>query len=100
MKKRILAAVVTVVLAAAVLAGCGSKEKEAKTIKVAASAVPHAEILEAAKPLMEAKGYTLEVKVFDDYIPTWWWSPKSLTATISSTFRILRASTRSRERIW
>lgn len=68
MKKRILAAVVTVVLAAAVLAGCGSKEKEAKTIKVAASAVPHAEILEAAKPLMEAKGYTLEVKVFDDYI--------------------------------
>lgn len=68
MKKRILAAVVTVVLAAAALAGCGSKEKEAKTIKVAALAVPHAEILEAAKPLMEAKGYTLEVKVFDDYI--------------------------------
>lgn len=68
MKKRILAAVVTVVLAATALVGCGSKEKEAKTIKVAASAVPHAEILEAAKPLMEAKGYTLEIKVFDDYI--------------------------------
>ena len=38
------------------------------TIKVAASAVPHAEILEAAKPLLEEQGYTLEVQVFDDYV--------------------------------
>ena len=38
------------------------------TIKVAASAVPHAEILEAAKPLLAEQGYTLEVQVFDDYV--------------------------------
>ena len=35
---------------------------------MAASATPHAEILEQAKPLLEEKGYELEVKVFDDYI--------------------------------
>ena len=37
-------------------------------ITVAASATPHSEILEAAKPLLEAKGYTLEVTVFEDYV--------------------------------
>ena len=37
-------------------------------IPVAASATPHAEILEQAKPLLEEKGYDLEVTVFDDYI--------------------------------
>ena len=38
------------------------------TIKVAASAVPHAEILEAAKPLLAEQGYTLEIQIFDDYV--------------------------------
>ena len=38
------------------------------TIKVAASATPHAEILEQAAPLLAAKGWTLEVTVFDDYV--------------------------------
>ena len=28
---------------------------------------PHAEILEAAKDLLKEKGYTLEIKEFDDY---------------------------------
>lgn len=42
--------------------------KELETITVAASATPHAEILEEAKPLLEAKGYKLEVTVFDDYV--------------------------------
>ena len=41
---------------------------EDKTISVAASATPHAEILEQAKPLLEEKGYELEVKIFEDYI--------------------------------
>ena len=62
------------------LAGCGTKETvetkqpevgsspESNLIKVAASSTPHAEILEAAKPLLEEKGYELEVKVFSDYI--------------------------------
>ncbi len=38
------------------------------TIKVAASATPHAEILEQAAPLLAAKGWNLEVTVFDDYV--------------------------------
>lgn len=42
---------------------------EAKgTIKIAASATPHAEILEAAKEALAAEGWTLEVTVFDDYV--------------------------------
>ena len=39
-----------------------------KPITVAASETPHAEILEEAKPLLEAEGYDLEVTVFDDYV--------------------------------
>ncbi len=37
-------------------------------ITVAATAVPHAEILEAAKPILAQKGYDLQVTVFDDYV--------------------------------
>lgn len=37
-------------------------------IKVAASATPHAEILEQAKPILKEQGYDLEVTVFDDYV--------------------------------
>lgn len=39
-----------------------------KTITVAASATPHAEILEEAKALLEEQGYELEITVFDDYV--------------------------------
>lgn len=39
-----------------------------KTITVGATPVPHAEILEFIKPDIEAKGYKLEVKVFNDYV--------------------------------
>ncbi len=38
------------------------------TITVAASATPHAEILDVAKPLLKELGYDLEVTIFDDYI--------------------------------
>ena len=38
------------------------------TITVAASPTPHAEILAQAKPLLEAEGWTLEVKEFQDYV--------------------------------
>lgn len=41
---------------------------ELTTIKVAASATPHSEILEAAASALEAKGYKLDVTVFDDYV--------------------------------
>jgi D-methionine transport system substrate-binding protein len=51
-------------LAATSLAACGSHDS--KTITVAASEIPHAQILnEAVKPLLQEKGYTLSVKVLD-----------------------------------
>lgn len=49
------------------VAGC-SKNKKENTIVVGASATPHAEILELVKDDMKAKGYTLEIKVFADYV--------------------------------
>ena len=66
--KRILAAGAAAVLAVG-LTACGGKENKAddKTITVAASPTPHAEILEAAKDLLKEKGYTLEIEEFDDY---------------------------------
>lgn len=66
--KKILAATLTGVILASSLTGCGKSKKDDKTIKIAASATPHAEILEKAKPLLEKKGYKLEIKVFDDYV--------------------------------
>ena len=101
MKKKALAVLLTGVLAAGILAGCGSTEEaverptmeeaaeetseeeaapaeeeapaeeaveEKGTITVAASPTPHAEILEAAKPILAQKGYDLQVTVFDDYV--------------------------------
>ena len=67
--KKLLAVVLTGAFVVSALAGCGkSTFADDKVIKVAASATPHAEILEQAKPLLEAKGYDLQVTVFDDYV--------------------------------
>ena len=67
--KMLLAVVLTGAFVVSALAGCGkSTSADDKVIKVAASATPHAEILEQAKPLLEAKGYDLQVTVFDDYV--------------------------------
>ena len=66
---------ITVSLAAALAIGAitangvlVSADAEKGTIKVAASATPHAEILEEAKPILEKEGWDLEVTVFDDYV--------------------------------
>ncbi|MCQ2771372.1 MAG: MetQ/NlpA family ABC transporter substrate-binding protein [Clostridia bacterium] len=48
-------------------ASCGNKTDD-KTITVAATATPHAEILEQCKAALEAKGYKLVIKVVDDYV--------------------------------
>ncbi len=66
--KKFLAVLLTGVLAAGVLGGCGGKDADDKVIKVAASATPHAELLEQAKPILADKGYDLQVTVFDDYV--------------------------------
>lgn len=88
MRKKLLAAVLTGVLAVSALAGCGSNagtnsgntaessgaeqnsaaENESGSIRVAASATPHAEILEEAKKILADQGWDLEIKIFDDYI--------------------------------
>lgn len=64
--KKILALVLAAVLCTFVFASCGSSD--ANTITVAASSAPHAEILEQCVAPMAEKGYTLEIKVMDDYI--------------------------------
>ncbi|MEI2468563.1 MetQ/NlpA family ABC transporter substrate-binding protein [Peribacillus frigoritolerans] len=58
------------------LAACGSEkdksgsdtDKESKKLVVGASNVPHAEILEEAKPLLKEKGIDLEIETFQDYV--------------------------------
>ncbi|MDE6404571.1 MAG: metal ABC transporter substrate-binding protein, partial [Lachnospiraceae bacterium] len=67
MKKKIVVTIVTAALALSALTGCGGK-KDDGTITVAASATPHAEILEQVKPILAEQGYTLEVTVFNDYV--------------------------------
>lgn len=104
MKKKVLAALLTGVLTAGILTGCGGNAEDAAaeatqetaetpaeeenaeeaapaeseetgeaaeekgTITIAASPTPHAEILEAAKPILAEQGWNLEITVFDDYI--------------------------------
>lgn len=41
---------------------------ELETIVVGASSTPHAEILEAVSGELEALGYELDIKIFDDYV--------------------------------
>lgn len=68
MKKKVLAVLLTGVLAAGVLSACGEAAEEKGTITIAASPTPHAEILEAAKPILAEQGWTLEITEFDDYV--------------------------------
>ena len=39
-----------------------------QTITVAASPTPHAEILEVVKEILAAKGITLDIQVYNDYV--------------------------------
>ena len=48
-----------------VLASCNKNDK---TIVVGASSTPHALILNETKSYIESQGYSLEVKVFNDYV--------------------------------
>ncbi len=95
MKKKFIASILTAALALSVLTACGSDAAETAqttettteeaateetateeaapaeskgTITVAASATPHAEILEQVKPILAEQGWDLEVTVFDDYV--------------------------------
>lgn len=51
------------------LAGCGPKSGQGdQVLRVGATAVPHAEILEQVKPLLAAQGIDLQIVVFNDYV--------------------------------
>ena len=74
---KIVAAAATLALAFS-LAGCGSSSQATggsivsaagnTVIKVGANITPHSEILEQAKPLLEAKGITLEIVKIEDSV--------------------------------
>ena len=64
--KKLTALVLALILVLS-FAACSSESDE-KTIKVGASPAPHAEILEVAKEVLEADGWTLEIVEFTDYV--------------------------------
>lgn len=70
MRKSIFGVVTILALLGVALSGCQKVQTEGadKTIRVAASATPHAEILEQVVPILKEQGYTLEVTIFDDYV--------------------------------
>lgn len=55
-------------LVAFLVAALFASAASAETLQVAATAVPHAEILEFVKPKLAAEGIELKVRVFTDYV--------------------------------
>lgn len=67
--KKIILAVLAVFAAMLMLTGCGGGSKSGgNSLKVGATAVPHAEILEVVKPILEKEGIKLEIIEFNDYV--------------------------------
>ncbi|GAV10631.1 MetQ/NlpA family ABC transporter substrate-binding protein [Paenibacillus sp. NAIST15-1] len=77
MKKAAL--VLSLILAIGLLAGCGSKDastgsgdakqEESKAIKIGATAGPYSDMItKAIKPILEKKGYSIELVEFGDYV--------------------------------
>ena len=63
--KKIIALTLALVLAIGLFAGCGPKTDD---ITIAATPVPHAEILKIVKTELEKDGWTLDIKVYNDYV--------------------------------
>ena len=70
--KKILSTVAVMMTAAVIFTGCGDDNngasKEAKNLKVGATPVPHAELLEEIKPVLKEEGINLEIVEFSDYV--------------------------------
>jgi D-methionine transport system substrate-binding protein len=76
--KKVLVLILSLMILSLGVTGCGNGDKqkdadqpaktEATKLVVGATAVPHAEILEVVKPLLEKENIDLEIKVFTDYI--------------------------------
>lgn len=65
--KKIIALALCLVIALGLFTACDTTADE-KTIKIGASATPHAEILEVVKQELAQDGWTLEITVFNDYV--------------------------------
>jgi D-methionine transport system substrate-binding protein len=75
MKKIWVYALVIITVFALLVAGCGSKQAvqdtkngTAKTLKIGATSVPHAEILQFVKPALAKEGVDLQIIEFTDYV--------------------------------
>jgi D-methionine transport system substrate-binding protein len=66
MNRRLL--LVTPLLFAIAACGHGGSATNDATLTVAATAVPHAEILEAVRPALTKQGVDLKIRVFNDYV--------------------------------
>ena len=64
--KKTIAIILTLALVLT-LAACGNKADD-KTITIAASPTPHAEILKVAAEVLAKDGWTLEIKEYTDYV--------------------------------
>ena len=64
----ILCVLLLFVLLAGLLTGCGQSKETPAKLRVAATAVPHAEILEVAKEVLAKQGIELEIVVYTDYV--------------------------------
>lgn len=94
MKKTLLLTALAAALSAG-LAAAGEK------LSVAATPVPHAEILELIKPQLAKEGIDLEVKVFTDYVqPNLQVDQKRLDANYFQTKPYLDNFTPAKAPIW
>ncbi len=72
--KKLTVALLALTLSLTAFVGCtkdannDNNAEENKTIVVGASSTPHAEILEQVKDVLAEEGYTLDIRVFDDYV--------------------------------
>ncbi|WP_367113402.1 MetQ/NlpA family ABC transporter substrate-binding protein [Ruminococcus sp.] len=79
--KKIITSAIAVSLSVVAFAGCnstnasektqGNSKSETsnnKTIVIGATSTPHGEILEHIKPVLEEQGWTLDIKIYDDYV--------------------------------
>ncbi len=66
--KKVISLVLAAVLLVSALCLTSCSGNTTKKIVVGASSTPHAEILNQCRDAMKAKGYELEVRIYDDYV--------------------------------
>lgn len=72
MKKNVITILISILVLSLILNGCGSSKSSIEdgeiTLKIGATPLPHAEILNFVKPKLEEKGIKLEIIAFTDYV--------------------------------